>query len=67
MIDKKYFDMGLNKVNAKKKGYEYVGDIIYENGQSIDEIKRLLEKEGCKLGKAVYYDEDDCYGMYRPI
>jgi hypothetical protein len=67
MIEENLIDLNLNVKNAKERGFEYVGDVIYEEEKFMREIKELLINEGYRLGRAGFDDDSECYGIYRPI
>ena len=65
------FDPALNPKNAKQNGYEYIGDIIYNEcmpQSTIKDILELINKHGHKLGSPSESKEVNIYrGLYMPI
>lgn len=63
------FDLSLTPENAKKKGYKYIEDVIYNviaPTSHKNDILQLIYKNGYKLGSPIHANKP-VYGLYAPI
>lgn len=63
-------DESLTPENAKEKGYEYVGESIYQADAPYDAMKdiiEMVEKEGVKLGCSIHNRNAGFCGIYKPL
>ena len=65
------FDLSLTPENAKKRGYEYIDDVIYSifaMHNSLPDILKLVHQHGYKLGTPSRKNNfESFYGLYAPI
>ena len=64
-------DDSLTPENAKEKGYEYVGESIYQTDAPYDAMKDIIdmvENQGMKLGTSVHtFGGENFCGIYNPL
>lgn len=64
-------DMTLTPENARKRGFKYIDDVLYEVfaiSDSINDIFQLAKDQGCKLGiPSPQNDFEHFYGLYMPV
>lgn len=63
------FDPSLTPHNARKRGYEYIDDIIYDlvnPNETIKDILEFLREFQGKLGTPSRNDLDSYFGLYVP-
>ena len=64
------FDPSLTPQNAKKKGYEYIDDVIYDQlnpSEAMIDILEFIRQFHCKLGTpANTMNLESFFGLYLP-
>lgn len=64
-------DTSLTTSNAGKRGYKYMGVVLYNPGHPDNDLTVVLsvcEGAGCKLGRAQEdFDTENWYGLYIPL
>lgn len=64
-------DRTLSRQNATNRGYEYMGDVIYDMqrpSESMQDILKFCQEVGGKLGQPKQDDRSGQYfGLYMPL
>ncbi len=63
------FDPSLTPQNARRKGYTYIDDVIYDfqnPGEAINDILDFSRQFHCKFGTPSGTGLDSCFGLYIP-